>query len=248
MKTRHYIIAVIFTVFVIVTWFLFHCWADDYFINQTDGNELNNAYVAAGALFTAIAFLGTIFVFFYQYKTELRKTSLTVFTTVYSGMQNDPRLNEAFKYILKNIDRTTETVTHTKTICELKKEDIYIPRKRDKKEVAKRFWSLIYFCDRMEYLGTLIKNDYIDISLLYSRGRDIVCAYKVLEQWSFFENGFDKKYIHFRYLVYFINKKQKKYEEYCKKLENMLVTTKRNSKFIEKLNRARKISFLKSLF
>lgn len=214
MKLKNYYIAFIFCFIIIFSiWIAFYRWSDC-FKDGTDDSHLNTAYVAAGALFTAIASLGTVVMLFCQHKTELKKTSLKIYTSVHSGMMRDPKFNDAFRYLLSRIDRKTKTVLEEKTIEQLKEEKIQLP----KREIT-RLNSLLYFCDKMDYLGILIKKNYLDISLLYNNGYNIICAYRVLEKWSFFEGGNKQKYLHFRYLIYLIEKSNNQYLKYCNRIE-----------------------------
>lgn len=215
MKRRNYYITAALCIFIIVIWILFHI-CSGLFKDDTNNSHLNTAYVAAGALFTAIAFLGTVFMFLYQHETEMKKTSLGIYQSIYSGMMNDPKFNDAFRYILRCINRKDKTILNRKTIAQLSKETVKLPQQ---KTAITRLNTITYFCDKMEYLGILISKDYLDISLFYNNGYNIICAYKVLEDWSFFEGGYKQKYIHFRYLVYLIDKEYKQYTKHCFKME-----------------------------
>lgn len=72
----------------------------------------------------------------------------------------------------------------------------------------------------------LIYSDYLDISLLYHNGKEIVDAYKVLEQWSFFDEIHKWKYIHFKYLIYLIERETKQYHKHCTSIENKILKDK----------------------
>lgn len=129
MKTKHYVWLFIICIFSIGLWFLFRqcsvCFKDG-----TKDSHLNTAYVAAGALFSAFAVIGSGWMFFYQHKTELKKTSLNTYTTIYSGMTNDPKFNYAFEYLLSHINRKTKIVFKKKTIGQLKNENTNCIKKK----------------------------------------------------------------------------------------------------------------------
>lgn len=190
-------------------------------------HTLNTAFVAAGALFTACAFSATAWTLYYQHKTELKKTSLDIFTTVYSGMMSDPKFNSAFNYLLKYIHKESRIVKEQETIDQLKADKIKINTSQREVEIT-RYNSILYFCEKMEYLGILIYNEYLDISLLYNNGLNIICAYKVLENWSLIDGANRQKYIHFRYLVCRIEKENNKYIKHCNQIERMILKHEKN--------------------
>lgn len=217
------VIAVILFIITILVWYLFYPFSSMFWSCQ----HKNTAYVAAGALFTALAFLGTVVTVLYQYKTELQKTSLGIYQIIYSGMMADPKFNNAIKYLNenKNQQKTKSQLMHERVEF---LQNIEISSTPTGTIVKKTFTEdnqykiLMYFCEKMEYLGILIKENNLDISLFYSNGETITNAFDVMKEWAFFEGHDSRKYIHFRYLVHRIKKEKNRYHKHCKSIERKI--------------------------
>lgn len=217
------IIAVFLFIFILLLWYLFCPYSYLFGCSQ----HKNTAYVAAGALFTAIACWGTVGTIFYQYQTELKKTSLGIYQIIYSGMMADPKFNNAIKYLNenKNQQKTKIQLMHERVEF---LQNIEISSTPTGTIVKKTFTEdnqykiLMYFCEKMEYLGILIKENNLDISLFYSNGETIANAFNVMEEWAFFEEYDSRKYIHFRYLVHRIKKEKNRYYKHCKSIERKI--------------------------
>lgn len=218
-----YWMSIIGFVLIIVFWILGYYFAEyqfepHKFVCRGDENEaikrLDIVYVSLGALFTALAFGGAILSIVYQRITTLRATSLEVFTRVYNAMQNEPKFKETFRYISEILSKEEE---YSKPIDELKKDKITWYKDNNPQEISK-YNAIVYFCDRMDYIGLLIKQNYVDIVLLYPTGGEYVNAFNVLNE-HFFTNKERKRYIHFRYLIYWMQKKNNKYNKYTYRIE-----------------------------
>ncbi len=195
---------------------------------NNDVERLNTVYVALGALFTALAFGGALCSILYQHWTTLRATSLEVFTKTFNSMLTDAKFNKTLQYILHHAHEQ-------KTIEELKQEKI---KSKDNYEIE-AYKTLFYFCDKMEYIGILIKQKYISNALLFPYGKKISDAFNILNKWSFFEGNNKKRFIHFRYLVYLINTNENKYDKYCSRIGNK---ARRNEEKKQKLSFTQRIS------
>ena len=188
--------------------------------NGNLAERFNTIYVGLGAILTACFFGGTLYTIYYQHKTALRATSLDVFTRVYAQMQDEPQFKAIFDYIL------SEKMTNVVTIEDMKKR--FVTWKKDKIEYRTSVYkSIEYFCGRMEYAGTLIKNDYVAHSLLYSTGGGIVSAYDRLNKTDFSQELSKDKYLHFGYLVYFIDANQHEYEKFRNDVKKKIERRKR---------------------
>lgn len=206
-------------------WSLFFV-VSEYFYTQFSC-QLDTAYVAAGAFFTALAFGGSLYIANYQHKTELKKISLEVYTTIYPGMMLDPKFNNAIKYLNenKNQQKTKSQLMHERVEFLQNIEISSTPTGTIVKKTLtedNQYKILMYFCEKMEYLGILIKENNLDISLFYSNGETITNAFDVMKEWAFFEGHDSRKYIHFRYLVHRIKKERNRYHKHCKSIERKI--------------------------
>ena len=174
--------------------------------NGNLAERFNTIYVGLGAILTACFFGGTLYTIYYQHKTALRATSLDVFTRIYVQMQDDPQFKAIFDYILSKISNGMTKDDMNKKFVTWNKNE-----KQHKLTVYK---SIEYFCGKMEYIGTLIRNDYVAHSLLYSTGGGIISAYNKLNETDFSNELAQDKYLHFGYLVYFINETQRDYDKF----------------------------------
>jgi hypothetical protein len=174
--------------------------------NGNLSERFSTIYVGLGTILTACFFGGTLYTIYYQHKTVLRATSLDVFTRIYVQMQDEPQFKAIFEYILSKIPEKM-------TIEEMNKK--FVTWNKDEKQYRLTVYkSLEYFCSKMEYVGTLIRNDYVAFPLLYPTGGRIVSAYNKLNKTGFSEELSQDKYLHFGYLVYFINKTQRNYNTF----------------------------------
>ena len=192
-------------------------------INEVE--RLNAVYVALGAFFTALAFAGALWAIDEQRKTALRATSIEIFTKTYQTIMTDTKINKTLEYILK---RSKEQ----KTVESLKKGTVYLNKKPEN-----LYRCLFYFCDKMEYVGILMKQKYLDRSLLYPNGEKIVTAFDTLESWNFFDRNNKERFIHFRNLAYTIKEQKKDYDKYrsnidtyCKNIEKKIKRRERKNK------------------
>ncbi len=152
------------------------------------------SYVAAGALFTALAFCVTFLTLKSQQKSLLEqrediltKTTLEVFTSTFKEILNEERFLKSKEYIfspdffkhlanLKKIKKDLPvTIEHFKNVVKSQSG------KNSKQTQNSRVYEKItYFCSKMEYLGVIVKNEYVDETIIDYFGKTIVESYKRL--------------------------------------------------------------------
>jgi hypothetical protein len=230
------ILVSIVSVCVVFLWLMFFffpnitLWGEKEFLRGCQNDvrfHLSIAYVAAGALFTAIAFIGTLWINLKIHKNAVRASSLNAFLNVFEKIQNEKKFNDARKYVLNTLPKDLETIrTNNPEITEIGTRELKTMGKPKDKSNAKNevittgYNHVIYFCGKMEYLGLLLKNKYIeDESLLDYFGNIIIDSYKNVKDIL----AVDKKRnqnkthsIHYAYLYYAALKRKPNFEKECK--------------------------------
>lgn len=194
MKTRHVLIG--FCVAVLI-WGLFlgfpkflMCVKPEWFNNDEYYGKLEIAYVAAGALFTALAFGITFFTIMLQRNDTLRKTTLDVFTHTFYKIQDDVAFIQALSYIRnefnKDLKQLKDKETYKGKDGKIGIEELqHLSKKKPKGDVGKSFnpyMTVRFFCDKMDYIGILLKKEYIDEVLLDYFGNTIIETHNILEE------------------------------------------------------------------
>jgi hypothetical protein len=146
-------------------------------------NDLNVAYVAAGALFTALAFCVTFITLRQQRKDILSKTTLDVFLNVLEKIKNDPTFIDSKRYISSNKFMSDLAILEAKT--EDKKVEIedllQLPNIMGDNVSRSPYLYVRYFCDKMDYIGLILKQKYIDTTILDYFRETIIESHKILE-------------------------------------------------------------------
>jgi hypothetical protein len=184
-------------------------------------SDLNVAYVAAGALFTGFAFYIAIAALKQQRGDVLSKTTLDVFLNVLEKIKNDPSFIESRKYI-SSVDFITDSA---KLNEDIKDKNIEI---QDFKTLERKFepegktiltpdLCIQYFCDKMNYVGLILKREYIDTAILDYFRETIIESYRVLE--PFLTASRQRKgntyFIHYTYLYNAALNREKDFEIEC---------------------------------
>jgi len=165
--------------------------------NNITFNELNMAYVAATALFTALAFGVTWLTLRSQRKDLVRKTTLDVFTNVFNDIQTELDFLKSKDYVFSNhfkngLNFLEEQKGKGNVLIDdfkkLKMDDQSEEQKeiqctpKKKRTNRKKFDELIlYFCNKMEYIGIIVKNKYIDETILDYFGKTIIQSHEKLK-------------------------------------------------------------------
>lgn len=184
-------------------------------------SHLNIAYVAAGALFTAIAFIGTLWINLKIHKNAIRASSLDGFLNVFEKIQNEKKFNDARKYVLDRLPQDLQILKETGQTIGLKEiKSIKINNNKDDKTTA--YNHIMYFCGKMEYFGLLLKNRYIEEeSILDYFGDTIINSYKNVKAILEVEQNRRKDityYIHYAYLNDVALKRKPDFKKACKKM------------------------------
>ena len=183
--------------------------------DSNNGNlaeRYNTIYIGLGTILTACTLCGTICAIIYQHKTILRASSLKIFSQTYNELQNESNFKKIFEYISSDSSGITKM-----TLKEMQESFIDWEENGKTIEITK-FNAIEYFCQRLEYIGILVKNKYISASLLYPIGMKISNAYKHLNNSDFNKELQRDRYLHFRYLVYKIRTEEELFDDYCKNL------------------------------
>lgn len=215
---------------VLILWGIFFffpivlAWGEEDVLGCLRAKHLNTAYVAAGALFTAFAFGGAVFTIWYQQKNTLKATTLDVFTGIFDKIQNDKFFIRATNYVFYELISYLE-----------KNEELEVGSRELKKiKACKQITAynyVMYVCKKMEYIGVLIKNEYISQELLNYYGDTIIRAYLIIEPFllvdkermKIYNNDKNRKYkqvpetyfIHFTMLYDKAIKLKPKFEKEC---------------------------------
>lgn len=223
----------IWTILTFISILIFILWASSpititYLVNFLNEHSvidfprenINIYYVSIGALFTALAFLGTISAILIQQSNLSKQTSFDVIKNVLNKVQNDKKYIEAIDYILEELP----------SILIILQDNVeVIGSKEIKSKTKSGFNHLLYFCRTMEYIGIVAKNKYVEEKILIQYlGKTIIETFNILfpilkVDIQRLGNNAPFYFVHYRYLYYlavnnkdvFItesNKSIKKYE------------------------------------
>jgi hypothetical protein len=143
--------------------------------NDMEFSFANVVFVAAGALFTGLAFSGTIYAILLQDKNRIWTTTLNVYLDVIQKIRGDRLFNESLEYIMNKFD--TDYKTLGDTITSMHKLLEY------KTEYPQEFKNITTFCSMMEYVGVIVANDYMDTKVLFDYWKEIIVdSYKKIYQ------------------------------------------------------------------
>lgn len=194
-------------------------------------NGIDDAYVMAGALFTGWAFAVTFASLLMHNKALQEQLAMDTLANTINLILDSERFRESRKYVMSKT-----FYNHIEALRKMKddnQEDIYIEdwkkigndegKKKETDQAPnnyEHYEKLIYFCNRMEYLGITLKNKEIDNSILDFFGSTIITSYKRLEPYienSRKQNG-ETYYFHYTYLNYLAKQREPKLKQDCREM------------------------------
>ena len=186
-------------------------------------NYMNTACVAASALFTAFAFGATFYAIRQQQKetqkqkeNTLRATTLNVFTRTFNELQNKPTFIKAQEYVLYNLRKDIEQIKSLTQISE--NSDIQIGTKEIMEFSKENYNLMMYFLTKMEYIGVIVKKEYIDEIILDYFGEIIINSYdnlKVILSIDKNRSGRNSYFIHYLFLYNVAKKRKEDFMNEC---------------------------------
>lgn len=216
---------------IIFSWICFPCLVEftsnhDPKINSTD--KFNAIYVAAGALFAAFSCWASLFLFYKQRKDLIGKTSIELFINIMDKIKNDPLFIQSRNYILSNqfnedyASLKQYKGTDNVTIDDFNgwRNDIVILEDKENR-LRSPYECIRYFCDKMDFIGIIIEQQYIDTTIFDYFGGEVIASYAKLEP-LLLETRKDPnkagRFIHYTYLT---NEALNKREDARKQLHKM---------------------------
>ncbi len=220
------VIITIIAIFLIVQLLLFSLFpvfigkSEAFWEISANTDYMNTACVAASALFTAFAFGATFYAIRQQQKethkqkeNTLRATTLSVFTKTFNELQNEPAFIKAQEYVLYNLKPDIETIKSNKQT-----DDGQIGTKEIKEFSKDNYGLVMYFLTKMEYIGIIVKKEYIDEIILDYFGKIIIDSYYNLEnilrtdrhRMKEHENGRDEAKTYFIHYFYLFKEAEKR--------------------------------------
>lgn len=210
-------------------------------------NGIDDAYVMAGALFTGWAFAVTFASLLMQNKALQEQLAMDTLSNTINLIIDSERFRESRKYVLSKtfyshieiLKRMKDDDQDDDSICieDWKKIGNY-GTERSKPDLDsnsyENYEKLIYFCNRMEYLGIALKNNGVDNTILDFFGSTIMKSYKRLQ--PYIENSRklsgETYYIHYTYLYYLAKQREPELKQESKE---MLDKMSKNEIHIEKM-------------
>jgi hypothetical protein len=213
-------------------------------------NDLDMAYVAASALFTAVAFCVSLYILFLQRKDVVSKTNQDFFINVLDKVKNDPLFNQSRNYIFserfrndyKTLQKTNgnnaitlddfKKLQNKKTIILYPYEDI-IP---EETATLPPYEFIRYFCDKMDFIGITVKQQYIDTAIFDYYGGVIIRSHKILEPLLIEsrKQGNRARFIHYTYLY---NAALNRKKGFAKDFDNMIIQFKKDKRKRDRLSK-----------
>ncbi|NDV59109.1 hypothetical protein [Bacteroides sp. 519] len=194
MKKYFLIPIFIWFVLVIISIIVFSCGISDKIENEVIfGNFL---FGAIGALFTGLAFAGTLSALLYQEQNRLKASTLNVFLDVFQTILYDERFTEAKNYVMKKFDSDFSDIRgkYTNETIDM----LWLEKHKD--EYWNEYKMLSNFCNMMEYIGVIVANDYISREVLFDYWQEFIKnSFSKISKFFPNENIVDF-YPHFAYL------------------------------------------------
>lgn len=170
--------------FLILTIIVFYC--DGH--NAIDGDAFslgNVVFVAVGALFTGLAFAGTVCTLFYQEKNRVKTTTLTVFLDAFQKIQTNEVFNKSKSFIQNKLDYSYRSLQK-----KYPNESIGIDKFKENYKGEDHENPIIFFGSTMEYIGAFVANDYMSKQVLFDYWGQIIIdtfekIYKLYEKDKF---------------------------------------------------------------
>jgi hypothetical protein len=137
-----------------------------YGVSDKFGKEIpfgNLLFGAIGALFTGLAFAGTLSALVDQEKNSVKSSTLNVFLDVFQTILYDNYFTVAKNYIFGKFDSDYDRI-NKKYATELIDMDWL---EKNKGKYWKEHKMIIKFCSTMEYIGVIVANDYMSKEVLF---------------------------------------------------------------------------------